>query len=78
MNNAREVGIIVCAEKHFGRSGYAYEAWDGEGIVCQGWAAGSEARARKDAAEHADRVLRARARRAAAAITGEALASEDD
>lgn len=78
MNARREVGIIVSPEKHFGRAGYAYEAWDGSGVVCEGWAAGHEATARRAASEHVDRVLRARAKRAAAAITGEALASEDD
>lgn len=54
-----------------GTNGHAYEAWDGASLVCQGWAAGSLRSAHQEATEHAARVLRARAKAAAVAITGE-------
>lgn len=58
-----------------GVRGYSYEVADADGavIVAEGWAAGSRAHVREEAKVHARRVLDARAKAEAAAVTGEGL-----
>jgi hypothetical protein len=55
----------------FAVAGHDYEVFDGERLVCHGWSAGGQERSKHNATDHARRVLRMQARRAAAAVTGE-------
>jgi hypothetical protein len=56
--------------------GFDYEVVDGKGgLICAGWCAGGKVQVRDEALMHAQRTIRARARKEAAAVTGEGVES---